>query len=349
MCQRPVLPGLISTAIPDQYRGHPLLQGMPFFTLPNALLDAVVQNVGRQRFDTDLLDMERAFSNALGESTSNVGYWRDAPVESSLLRPMAMQFSDRQIAVFAAANGLTVAAVQCSLAVGDDRLQWTVIARRGYCGWLMTNRQFLDEHAAIFGNWADEVRRRGIPAMGPVVRDVSSFPGNVMRATASTRDFIQEFEQFFIRWRLEALTAPWLPAPLALKLPVVDLSPLVGHMRHGGTTFYLPDILPIPSRDEFRNILEESLRRRRSADHLAEWTRIVRSGNPARNQIHRYSRIFEIQHYMRAIYGRHSQAMYRKQSSLVMALASFLDVNEATIKNDLQHIGRRLGSDWYLH
>jgi hypothetical protein len=120
-------------------------------------------------------------------------------------------------------------------------------------------------------------------------------------------------------------------------------------MRHGGTTFYLPDILPIPSRDEFRNILEEALRRRTTADHLAEWIRIVSSGNPARNQIHRYSRIFEIQHYMRAIYARHSQAMYRKQSSLDVALASFLGVNEATIKNDLRHIGRRLGRDWYLH
>ena len=122
----------------------------------------------------------------------------------------------------------------------------------------------------------------------------------------------------------------------------------MGHMRHGGTTFYLPDILPIPSRDEFRNILEESLRRRTSAEHLAEWTRIVRSGNPARNQIHRYSRIFEIQHYLRALHRRHSQALHRKKGALIVSLAAFLDVSDATIEQDLRYIARRLGRDWYL-
>jgi hypothetical protein len=145
MCQQPCLPGLISTAIPAQYQGHHLLQGMPFFTLPNALLDSIVQRVGRQRFDTDLLDMERTLSNRLGDSTSNVGYWREIPVDSILLRPMPMQFSDSQIAEFAAENGLNVTAVRRALAVGDDRLQWAVIAQRGYGGWLMTNRPFLDD------------------------------------------------------------------------------------------------------------------------------------------------------------------------------------------------------------
>ena len=201
---------------PMQYQGHPLLQGSPFFTLPEALLDSVVKSIGRERFDSDLLDMERApcpmrlvnppATWAIGEGNQST---------ARLLRPLPMQFSDGQIADFAAQNGLTVAAVRRSLDVGDGRLQWAVVARRGYCGWLMSNRQFLDEHAAILESWADEVRRRGIPAMGPAVRDVNSFPGDVMRATGSTRDFIQEFEQFFIRWRLEALTAPWLPAPLA--------------------------------------------------------------------------------------------------------------------------------------
>ena len=137
MCQQSSFPGLISTAIPVQYRGHPLLKGPPFFTLPEALLDSIVESIGRECFDSDLLDMESSLSNVLGESTGNVGYWRGKPIDGSLLRPLPMQFSDGQIADFAAQNGLTVAAVRRSLDVGNGRLQWAVVARRGYCGWLM--------------------------------------------------------------------------------------------------------------------------------------------------------------------------------------------------------------------
>ena len=180
----------------------------------------------------------------------------------------------------------------------------------------MTNQQFLDEHGKIIERWTDDIRQQGIPVMEPVVRDASAFPGETTQASGRTRELLNEFEQFFIRWRLNRMPAPMAPVPLGPQFPVRDLRPVLGHMRYGGATFYLPDILPVPSRGEFRNMLEETLRCGKTADHLAEWTRIVRSRNSARNQIYRYARIFEFQYYLRALHRRHPQALHRTLCSL---------------------------------
>ena len=156
------------------------------------------------------------------------------------------------------------------------------------------------------------------------------------------------FEEFFIRWRLEGMPAPFVPQPMGVHLPVVDLRPVLGHMRQGGTTFYIPDICPIPSRDKLREILEEALRDRNAPDYLAEWFEIVHSDNVAKNQIPRYARIFEVQHYLRALYARHAVALERKKSAIVLAISEDLKVSDDSIERDLSFIADRLGSEWYL-
>jgi len=260
-----------------------------------------------------------------------------------------MAFTDSQLAGLAAATGKDVGHVRRTLKLADGRLKWTAVVRRGFGGWLMTNRQFLTEQAAIVDQWAGDVQTLGIPVMGPVVRDASAVPGGATVAEGRLQAFVQAFEEFFVRWRLTGMPAPSAPVPLGLYLPVTNLPSVLGHMRHAGTTFYISDIFPVPSRDELRRIMEECLRYGGAPEHLDEWGRLVQSQNPARIQLRRYARIFEMQHHLRAFYGRHAKALYRKQSSLVTALATFLDVDDATIANDLRHTGGRLGRDWYLH
>lgn len=211
----------------------------------------------------------------------------------------------------------------------------------------MTNRAFREEHHQIFQDWADEVARHGIPNMGPVVRDAQAIPA-VQLAEEKTGRFLQDFEQFFIRWRLEGMPAPLVPQPMGVHLPVTDLRPVLGHMRQGGTTFYIPDICPVPSRDELRKILEEALRQPNAPDYLAEWFEIVHSDNVAKNQILRFARIFELQHYLRALYARHGATLKRKKSALVLALSEYLGVSDDTIERDLKFIADRLGPDWHL-
>lgn len=349
MSEQPRFPGLDYTALPEKYGGHPLMRGAPFFTVPKALLDSVVQEVGQERFDSELLSMERTLSDLSGDHGLFVGFWRGLPIRYSDLRPSPLRFDDAQLADFAAATGRDIDHVRRTMKLANGRSQWTAIVRRGFSGWLMTNRQFLSEQAAIVDQWADDICPQGIPVMGAVVRDASAHPGGAMVAEGQLQAFVQAFEEFFIRWRLIGMPAPSAPVPLGLHMPVTNLPSVLGHMRHAGTTFYISDIFPVPSRDELRKILEECLRYGGAPEHLDEWGKLVQSKNPARNQLHRYARIFEMQHYLRALYGRHSKGLYRKQSSLIMALASFLDVNEATIANDLRHIDRRLGREWYLH
>jgi hypothetical protein len=109
-----------------------------------------------------------------------------------------------------------------------------------------------------------------------------------------------------------------------------------------------PDICPVPSRDKLREILEEALRERSAPDYLSEWFEIVHSDNVAKNQIPRYARIFEVQHYLRALYARHAAALERKKSAIALAISEYLTVSDDSIERDLSFIADRLGPDWYL-
>jgi len=290
--------------------------------------------------------MEPALSDACGDHSSRIGFWRGESISFLLLRPNSDLMSDFFVQGLTQ-RGKTADETRTILALAEERLDWTAKVRRGYCGWLMTNRVFLQEHRRIFQAWAEEVAYNGIPGMGPVVRDAQAVPG-AQRAEGELPAFLRDFEAFFIRWRLEGMPAPFVPRPMGVHLPVVDLRPVLGHMRQGGTTFYIPDICPMPSRDKLRDILEEALRNRDAPDYLKEWFEIVHSDNVAKNQIPRFARIFELQHYLRALYARHAAALERKKSAIVIAGSEYLGVSDDTIERDLAIIADRLGPDWYL-
>jgi len=340
------MPGTRSVEIPPQFRTHPLLRISPYFTLPMQFLERVVAKVGKDRFNAELLEMERALSDACGDHSSRIGFWGGRPIDFMLLRPNNLPMTDFFLRGMAKWGKSTQEATAI-LALGNERLDWTADVRRGYCGWLMTNRAFLDEHRGVFQVWTDQVAYNDIPRMGPVVRSARSVPG-AKRAGKILRQFVWAFENFFIRWRLEGMPAPFVPLPMGVHMPVVDLRPVLGHMRHGGTTFYIPDICPIPSRDKLREILEEALRDRNAPDYLAEWFEIVHSENAAKNQIPRYARIFEVQHYLRALYARHAAALERKKSDVILAISEYLGVSDDSIGRDVSFIAERLGPDWYL-
>jgi hypothetical protein len=332
--------------VPPQYRGHPLLNAGPFFTLPQRLLDKVVIRVGGDRFDAELLEMEYALSNVCGDHSSQIGFWGGQPINFLLLRPKSDPVDDSLAQAMTRWGKNQYEAWAISWLV-RERLEWTADVHRGYCGWLMTNRAFREEHYQIFRIWAGEVAEHGVPNMGPVVRDAPAIP-DAQLAEARMGRFLGDFEHFFIRWRLEGMPAPFVPQPMGVHLPVADLRPVLGHMRQGGTTFYIPDICPVPSRDKLREILEEALRNRNAPDYLAEWFEIVRSDNFAKNQIARYARVFELQHYIRALYARHAAALKRKKSALILALSEYLYKSEDSVERGLKFIADRLGPDWHF-
>jgi hypothetical protein len=329
-----------------QYSNHTPLLARPYFTLPRELLQQLTAKVGEDRFDAELLKMEYNLSGKCRDHSSCIGFWRGHGINFQLLRP-ASDLTDDFFIQGMAQFGKTASDAKDILALGQQRLEWTSDVRRGYAGWLMTNKSFLDEHQTLFQQWADEVAKQGIPNMGPVLHDAQSFPDAEL-AEGTFREFLRAFEEFFIRWRLDGLPAPFAPQPMGVQLPVVDLRPVLGHMQQGGTTFYIPDICPVPSRDKLREIMEEALRDQNSPAHLKEWLEIVHSDNVAKNQIPRYGRILEIQHYMRALYARHAAALERKKSAVVVVISLFLQVSDDTVERDLAFIAERLGANWHL-
>jgi hypothetical protein len=345
------LSGSRSTSVPELYRNHPVLRQAPFFTLPRELLDRVVGAVGSDRFDAELLAMEYALSNICRDHSAQIGFWRNGPIDYILLRRVRSEIdekSEQYYEEWADHSGVSVDDLKRALQSGISRLEHFATVGRGYLGWLITNRSFLAEHAAIFGQWVDEIAEQGVPQMGPVIRNARTLP-YLAAADEATADFLTAFEDFFIRWRLEGMSVPMAPRPVSPHLPVRDLRTVLGHMQYSGTTFYYPDTFPVPSRDELRNIMEEALRHSPGPEHLAAWLDIVRSDNASRNQIPRFARIFEVQHYVRALYGRHAKALDRKKSVVDAALGRFLGVSEDTIKGDLVFIASRLQrDDWYL-
>ena len=79
-----------------------------------------------------------------------------------------------------------------------------------------------------------------------------------------------------------------------------------------------------------------------SDEHLAEWLRIVGPDNRGRKIIHRYARIFELQHYCRVIAERHSKSIVRNKEHLRNAFASFFGMEGDAIRNDFRFVKGRL-------
>ena len=87
LLQNESAPGMHFVQVPQAYQDHPLLQDGPYFTLPGPLLTDVIREVGQDRFDADLLEMDRALSNTCDDHSASIGYWGGQPINYLLLRP----------------------------------------------------------------------------------------------------------------------------------------------------------------------------------------------------------------------------------------------------------------------
>jgi hypothetical protein len=308
---REPLPSTRSIEVPIEYSRHDLIANRVCLALPRLLLPCLAKEFGSVVLDESRQELDLALSQVCDDLTLCIGFDRGLPIIYHLLRRQPL-------------SGIPHAwkslVPNWRLKLVEARCRRAFETAKGYAGWLVTNRWFIDEHDALVGRVAPN---------GPISTDLK-----------------EKLRAFCRRWRLSALVAPRLPVPLMAHNPamVFHLAPL--SMESSTTTFHLPDICPPPSRDELRNMLEECARGGDSPEHLAGWMQIVSSANSAKNQITRYARIFEVQHYCRILSERYPSALVRGQHKLERALAKFLHVSTATIRGDLQVIRRRLGEGW---
>jgi len=140
------------------------------------------------------------------------------------------------------------------------------------------------------------------------------------------KPFCDALTAFCLRWRLFGLAAANLPVPLRPMMPIAP-SLAVMLLIQAGAIFFLPDTFPIPSRDELRGILDDSLHTTVSP-HLADWADLVAGNKAVKTPIERFARLFDLQHYCRQLQLRHASAIDRRKDKLEIALATFLGVSE---------------------
>lgn len=334
-------------SVPKQYRGHPLVGGRYFYTLPPAILDLVVRYLGEGRIDAELLAMERTLSAICGDHASRVGFWQGVAIPSQGLRTNEVKsFSAED----ARSVGLNPVQVDHAMRVYKERDVLPLRrAFRGYAGWLVTNRRFLDEQDKLLADHGEAIAQRGTADAGIRISPPAELAGSLggdPDANPAWHDFCTACEAFLLRWRLQSLAAPYLPVPLQPLMAGMAPWTVVQRLMQVGGLFFLPDTIPLPSRDQLRGMLEHALHRGEQPEHLAEWLHIIRSDNTARNQMDKYARLFEIQHYWRILHARYASALQGNLGRVESALAEAFGVSKETMKADVATIRRRLGTDW---
>lgn len=290
-----------------------------------------------------MLEMRMA-EQCTGATSQSAGYWKNGPLNCGTLYPqLPLHVSEEH------ANQMrwemNAAQIKRLLQTANRRLSRIDQPAMGYAGWLVTNRLFQDEHDALLKCWETEIRMAGLSGVGRIVvtRGAPSLP----EVTVSSRytEFAGAIRGFLIRWRLTDLVGPMLPSPMKPMLsgsfPISVLQQLVD----AGGLFNIPDIFPIPSRDELRGMLLDAMRSSGS-DHLAEWHKIIHGSNVAKNQIERFGRIRRLSHFWRLLHLRHGNELRRKIECLQRTFAAYFNVTEATVKSDLRLITQRLGKGW---
>ena len=315
----------------------------PFLTLPAGLLDALQTHLGEYAFDPEAWRIERLLSERFGDHAQSVGLWRGEPVSFYLLRRNGLDtLTIDQSLLRDLGWDLTLAQVQRQLSIGEERSEWLSRIAKGYAGWLMTNAQFLDEHDRFLADFSESALDLGLPFLPMAAAEHVPLEASVVAPLA--KPFRDALMAFCLRWRLSGLAAPDLPVPIR---PMMPMAPTLAKMplTQAGALFFLPDTFPIPSRDELRGILDESLHTTVSP-HLADWAALVAGNKTVKSPIERFARLFELQHYCRQLQRRHATAINRRKDKIELALATFLSVSEATVHGDLLFISRRLGRDW---
>ena len=343
---RPILaldPNLNNMTVPTRLLHHPLVQDRYFCTLPIALWNDVYNGIGSERFDPALVELEANLSTMCGGHSESGGL-RHGRAFTFCLRRKAMTLSAEE----AQSAGLDRNQAQLDhvARIAEERIGGLFRTTRAYAGWLMTNPQFLGELDELLRTWDVMVRRWGFDRLGIVLPSGMFLPDDDPTADERWAGYSAAFEQFFARWRLRGMAAPYLPLPLeplmSGRFPVTVLQQL---MNSGGV-FVLPDIYPVPSRDQLRGMLEDALHTGTAADHLADWMALVAGENAVKTPFIKFARLFEVQHYYRLLHHRHAPALHRKLAPVKEALAAFLGVECRTLDEDSAFIKERLGPAW---
>jgi hypothetical protein len=321
-----------------------------FYSLDPKLI-ALLCQLSHGALDQTILETETLLGNRNESHCTQVGMWKGRTIQYRFLanlppllesigpRPAEWKNDPFWQDIGNWCNPVTIKAV-------EEKVDRIYSMSAGYCGWLLANPEFVEEHDKFFDMFQKPIREIG--ALPPMDDRDSIISRSLKRCRNA-------YELLCTRWELAGLAGPYLPIPLQPHLPVLAnaLHLLPAMARAGGVFIYFPHSHPLPNRKDLRELIEDARSRASTPAHLKEWAKLVGAKNSGKKGIPHFARLFRLQHWWRVLHHRHWKQASRHMEDLQRALAVFLlgddpgDTHFETIRDDLTFLTkRRLLSDW---
>lgn len=333
------------SSVPETLHRHPRVAGKCIYVLPLQLCKVLFQVIGKDRFNPADVELEIELAKVAERNRGCVGYRDGLPIQDALLKPPpfdSMVFEQLS-------QGSGTLDVKALLRQLDSRSRRARTAQCGFLGWLLTHSQFLEELSELIWVCPEIAASPSLPPQpialplgGQTVPSLFQMDTTSNPAAIAMREFCQ-------RWRLQSITGPQTMLPLGVQFPVMLPAMSAAHAEHSGALLYVPDIVPLPDREELRLMLEDSARSTAAtADHLSEWIELVRADTQGKKSIEKFARWYVVQHYMRVLYSRHGDRLHRCGRKIEVVLSQGLRISSDAIHRDLLAIKKRLGPNWFL-
>ena len=332
-------------SVPEALRRHPRVAGQCVYVLPLQLCNSFFRIIGKDRFNSADVELEIGLAK-IAQKDKGCAWFRDGrPMQDALLNPAPFDSTVLEFLSQASAT-LDVKALSRQL---ESRSRRTRASQCGYLGWLFTNPQFLEEFAELMRDCPEIAATPSLPPQPIALPFGNQTVPSFLKTDTTGDSSATAMRQFCQKWRLQSITGPRTMLPLGVQFPVMLPAMSAAHAEHSGALLYIPDIVPLPNREELRLMLEDSARSTAAtADHLSEWIELVRADTQGKKSIEKFARWYVVQHYMRVLYSRHGDRLHRCGRKIEVVLSQGLRISSDAIHRDLLAMKKRLGPNWFL-
>jgi hypothetical protein len=337
---------------------HPLVAGQWFYTLPPKL----IQHLGTElRGDNwDLSRIETPASHAAERFGQCVGFRDGSPINDHYLRPVppltsiapfVSETMDEWKSARRVSEQTTFEAIEAAVEI-LERLRGPETA---YLGWLFTNRSFLAEFQELLrseppgGESAPAFPVNLVAGPVPVASSPDSEFGIVPVSSDEQAQQIEATRDFCIRWRLARVVGRRTVVPLSIQVPTPLPQRSAENAESSGVLLYIPDIAPLPGRDELRALVESArTATNANAPLLREWFELVEADTQGRKALVKYALWYPYQHYLRVLFERHGHQLNGSLNAVDRAFSKFFECTVKSVKRHRREISERLEPNWWL-
>jgi hypothetical protein len=146
---------------------HAQVTGRFYYALPKQLVNLLEAVLGSSTFDPAAWDLERRLAAETDRHWNRVGYRDGFPLDYPyLFEPAGIEIPNDVRTAWGRSTG-QAATLIATWAGAAPRFRGPTV---GYCGWLLTNPDFLAEHDALLDRWLGHLFHHPIPGPADIRR-----------------------------------------------------------------------------------------------------------------------------------------------------------------------------------